>query len=418
MVALAAPGISVASPAPSWAVGTFHGYSRELSGDIEVTVSASGASSRVLYRGGRRVEATPGYHQDGKLVFAGARYKLERWNDGIRLTREGESSNYVNCSRGSIDQGTSGGFGGSGGSSTVPSWAVGTFSGYNDRYDQDVELSIDRNGSATLRTWTDGKQQTSRGNYRNSRLSFDKASYYLSQRGSGIRITLASNRNESVDLNRGSGGFGGSGGSGGSSSSVPSWAVGTFSGYNGRYDQDVELTISRGGSATLRTWTDGREQRSNGSYQNGRLVFDRDSYYLSQRGSGIRITLQSNRNESVDLNRGSGGFGGSGGSGGSSSSVPSWAAGTFTGYSQRHGQDVEVTITRGGAVTLRTWTDGREQKSSGSYQNGRLVFDKASYYLNQRGNGIRITLASDRSDYVDLNRNGGGFGGSGGTFWP
>jgi hypothetical protein len=99
----------------------------------------------------------------------------------------------------------------------------------------------------------------------------------------------------------------------------PSWAVGTFRGYNDKYDLDVWLRISRDGRVE-RAIRKGRGdvERSEGSWDDGRLAFGGDRFDVYQRGSGIRTVKVSDRGDVTTFRRtGSNDWGGWGGSGGS-----------------------------------------------------------------------------------------------------
>ncbi len=168
-------------------------------------------------------------------------------------------------------------------------------------------------------------------------------------------------------------------------------------GYTSRYRKDVELTINHGDRSQCGHGTGYRQVRSEGRYRHGMLVFDKRPYHISQRGSGVRITLAGDRFNSIDLKRGN-----FGGGLGSYDSVPSWAVGTFVGYASRYRQDVELTISHSGRVTLRTWSRDRQLSSDGRYSRGKLVFDRESYLLERSGSGLRISLVRNPYDRIDL----------------
>jgi len=283
----------------------------------------------------------------------------------------------------------------------VPPWAVGTFTGFGGSNRVQVELVVEGNGSVTMRSWRDGQQLESRGSMSDTRIDFSRESYYVSRRGSGIRITRASNTHDSVDLRRSST-FPGGGGS------VPSWAVGTFAGRNSE-GIPVELRIDANGAAVMYSWPGGNQRRSTGSYRNGMLKFPGASFTVSQLGANIRMTTVGDRSRYADLFRsaGSGGSGGSGGFGGSGGTgvPPSWAIGTFRGHGGSNNADIHLEIAEDGNVVMRSWRpDGTQFESRGRYQNGRLVFHENSYYIARRGSHIRISLVSNPRDYVDLDR--------------
>ncbi|MEJ5299320.1 MAG: hypothetical protein WHZ52_14930 [Armatimonadota bacterium] len=305
--------------------------------------------------------------------------------------------------------------------SAVPGWAVGTFTGFGGSNRVNVELVIERNGAVTMRTWRGGETLESRGAFHNNRIDFSRESYTVSRRGSGIRIARVSNPRDTVDLRRSSSPISPSG-------SVPSWAVGTFSGRNSR-GVPVELRISSNGSAVMYSWAGGKQQRSSGTYRNGMLRFSGASYSVQQKGANIRITLAGDRSSYADLFRsagsggsgGSGGFGGSGGSGGwggsggsggfggsggsIGSSVPSWAVGTFRGHGGSNNADIELVISADANVVMRSWRpDGKQFESKGRYRDGKLMFNEDSYYMAKRGSHVRISRVSNPRDYVDLDR--------------
>lgn len=69
----------------------------------------------------------------------------------------------------------------------VPSWAVGTFKGYNPKQNLDVEITIRENGDVTGR---DRKYGNYRGKYRNDQIEWENGGIYIVERaGNGIRVT-------------------------------------------------------------------------------------------------------------------------------------------------------------------------------------------------------------------------------------
>ena len=86
---------------------------------------------------------------------------------------------------------------------------------------------------------------------------------------------------------------------------VPSWAVGTFSGYDAVEGSDIELTILPGGSVTGHA---GRHEFS-GSYRDERLQAGRYEFRLARAGNGFVATDEKNAAHRVNFLRSGSGYG-------------------------------------------------------------------------------------------------------------
>jgi hypothetical protein len=88
------------------------------------------------------------------------------------------------------------------------------------------------------------------------------------------------------------------------SSDIPSWAVGTFSGYDSRVGTDVELTILPGGSVSGHaggTSFDGR-------FADSVLRTDRQAFRLERQGNGFVAIDERDANHRVTYRRSGGGY--------------------------------------------------------------------------------------------------------------
>jgi hypothetical protein len=88
------------------------------------------------------------------------------------------------------------------------------------------------------------------------------------------------------------------------SSDIPSWAVGTFSGYDPRVGSDVELTILPGGSVSGHaggTSFDGR-------FADSVLRTDRQAFRLERQGNGFVAIDERDANHRVTYRRSGGGY--------------------------------------------------------------------------------------------------------------
>jgi hypothetical protein len=93
-------------------------------------------------------------------------------------------------------------------------------------------------------------------------------------------------------------------GGGQQSSDLPSWAVGSFSGYDDRERTDVQLTILPGGSVS------GYAGRNHfdGSFANARLEAGRLTFRVEQWGNGFMATDERDANHRIAFRRSGGGY--------------------------------------------------------------------------------------------------------------
>jgi hypothetical protein len=76
---------------PSWLVGRFEGYNTEQHVDVAMQVSPSGSVNASLPGG----EQAHGTYQDGRMVFSGVEFDVERTGSGFTLTQRDDRSNVV-----------------------------------------------------------------------------------------------------------------------------------------------------------------------------------------------------------------------------------------------------------------------------------------------------------------------------------
>ena len=89
-----------------------------------------------------------------------------------------------------------------------------------------------------------------------------------------------------------------------------------------------------------------------------------------------------------------------------SDTVPSWAVGTFRGYDQNEGTDVEVTILPGGSVTGYA----RGSSFSGRWDGNRLQAGRHRFKVDRSGNGFRAVDESGGASPVYFQRSGESYG--------
>jgi len=77
--------------APNWLVGRFEGYNTEQHVDVAMQVSPSGAATATL-PGGQKVYGT---YRDGRMVFDGVDFDVERTGSGFTLTQRDDRNNVV-----------------------------------------------------------------------------------------------------------------------------------------------------------------------------------------------------------------------------------------------------------------------------------------------------------------------------------
>ncbi len=88
------------------------------------------------------------------------------------------------------------------------------------------------------------------------------------------------------------------------SSDVPSWAVGTFSGYDARVGADVEVTILPGGSVSGRAGGTSFE----GQFADPVLRTERQAFRLERQGNGFVAVDERDSNHRVVYRRSGGGY--------------------------------------------------------------------------------------------------------------
>ncbi|MCC6446402.1 MAG: hypothetical protein IT210_23495 [Armatimonadetes bacterium] len=299
-----------------------------------------------------------------------------------------------------------------------PSWAVGTFSGHSSLYDMEVELTIYGSGEAVVSNRNaDGRLTTTSGSYRRGRLYLGKYAFDLDRTGRGIRTVQADDSRNRIDYRRTGrpGGLDDDDRDDGRYGQVPSWAVGTFSGYSDLYASRVELTIYQNGtvSSTNRA-EDGKVTRASGNYADGRIALGKVGFYVSRSGSGIRITQVDDPRHRIDLRRGwiGGGYDRDdegytpsladilSGRYGNREKPPSWAVGTWRGYSRLYNMDVVLTVSRNGAVSVGSKGDS----ASGSYRNNRIVADSKTFIVERTRGGLRLIQSDDSRNRVDFRK--------------
>ena len=76
---------------PNWLVGRFEGYNTEQHADVAMQVSPSGTVTGFL-PGGQQVH---GSYQDGRVVFNGVEFDVEKTGSGFTLTQRDDRNNVV-----------------------------------------------------------------------------------------------------------------------------------------------------------------------------------------------------------------------------------------------------------------------------------------------------------------------------------
>jgi len=85
--------------------------------------------------------------------------------------------------------------------------------------------------------------------------------------------------------------------------------------------------------------------------------------------------------------------------------VGSWAVGTFRGYDEREGRDVEVTVVPGGSVTGAAG----DASFSGRWEKDRLQLGQFRFRVERSGNGFKAVDESDSAHSVQFRRIGSGY---------
>lgn len=85
--------------------------------------------------------------------------------------------------------------------------------------------------------------------------------------------------------------------------------------------------------------------------------------------------------------------------------VDSWAVGTFRGYDEQEGRDVEVTVMPGGSIT---GTAG-DATFSGRWEKDRLQLGQFRFRTERSGNGFKAVDERDAAHSVQFRRIGSGY---------
>lgn len=85
--------------------------------------------------------------------------------------------------------------------------------------------------------------------------------------------------------------------------------------------------------------------------------------------------------------------------------VDAWAVGTFRGYDERAGSDVELNVLPGGSVT----GVAGDATFSGKWERGRLQAGNYRFKVERSGNGFSAVDETDPSHRVQFRRTGGGY---------
>ncbi|MCS6775713.1 MAG: hypothetical protein RMJ43_01980 [Chloroherpetonaceae bacterium] len=285
-----------------------------------------------------------------------------------------------------------------------PVWAVGTFRGVNRKYRNHVEVTITDRGEVRVRT-TDERGNTSRaeGGFRGERITVDNNTYRVEQIFRGIRIVQENDPANWMNLSRisGEGGYGELPARGDHGDELyyrrpPVWALGTFRGYNRKYQNDVELTLSSNGRVTARlTEISGRVTRQSGQWRNGRIELGSRVFDVERSGDGMVLTEVGDRSHRILLTRGNalpwgeeeGDFG----------RPPAWLVGTFEAYNEEQNCRVEMTVDRNGRVTTRViQTSGRVSTLRGIYRHDRIEQDGKRYEVSRVPRGVILTEVGNR----------------------
>jgi hypothetical protein len=288
---------------PSWAVGTFSGQSRKYDLDVEITIARTGSIERTVWSGRGSGNRSTGVWQDDQLRFGKDRYWLNRRGDSFRMVKVGDDSDITDLRSGRRPGNGGGGPGnGGGGADQPPDWLVGRFKGHSRKYDLDVELVVSRRGQAERFVWGEnGRPDSLTGTWSNGKLRFGRDSYYVDRYGGGIRMVKDGDDSDVTEMRESGNNDNDAPGSG---DRPPSWAVGRFRGRSLKYDLQVELTIGRNGSATRYVWDrSGKRDSVTGSWNDGKVTFGGDGYYLYRRGDGLRMVKVKDSSDETEFRR-------------------------------------------------------------------------------------------------------------------
>lgn len=168
---------------PSWARGTFYGRSPQNGSQITLTIANNGSVTANV--GGSMSYGS--FTRGNYLNINGNVSQVTRLGNGIRTTSTGNRET-IDYSRNWV--GPDPGWGGGGGGSNVPNWAVGSFSGRNPQTGGTIMLSITVDGRVTVNM--DGNY--SYGTLNGTLLNINGNTSTLSKLPNGIRTTSTSDR--------------------------------------------------------------------------------------------------------------------------------------------------------------------------------------------------------------------------------
>lgn len=308
--------------------GTYAGYSSYYRSDVQMRFNGSRVDVRIVPRNGSVKYQRGSYNESsGTLTIEGVVFMVRKSGDVVKVRESKNSLNTYDLypkNLGNVDWGSSGGSGGSGWGNVgggdndnidaqrPPSWAVGSFDGYNRLYDSDIQLTITNNGQVTARIRSNnGDRTTQYGVYRNGRISLSNVWFDVSRSdNNGLRTYQVNDRNNWMEYRRtGSGNWGGSGGSGGIGENrppdaPPSWARGSFEGYNKLYEATIDLTIdSRGYLKARISYRDGRRVNQDGWYRGGKMVVGGTTFTCTRLGDGFRLVQVGDADNAVSYRR-------------------------------------------------------------------------------------------------------------------
>jgi hypothetical protein len=188
---------------PSWAVGTFRGTNEKYNLEVWLRISANGRVDRAIRKGREVAEVREGSWENGELVFGRDRFEVERRRAGIMTIKVSDANDVTTFRQvGNNEWQWEGGESG-GGSDNPPNWSVGTFRGFSDYHDGEMEVKIDRNGRVERTITVRGNRNTRTGYYRGGRIVVGNDTYRLSSATDGIRLTNTESSRDSTELRRG-----------------------------------------------------------------------------------------------------------------------------------------------------------------------------------------------------------------------
>ncbi len=278
----ASAAIVRADRAPGWMVGTFKGYNTKYAIEVTIRVKANGDLSTRSSKGDKET----GYYRNGELIIGKTSYYLSRRADGFRLVETADRSNTADYSR-------SGGSRYPGGSNIggvvpdrAPEWIQGVFSGYNETYKRDVEVTVAPDGAITARSRdAKGRETTETGYYSDGQITIGRATYYADQAGNGFRLSEVDDRANTTTYRR----VGATGGDA-PAQRPPSALVGRYHGRNSKYNVLLDLEIRPSGSVIVKGRTDtGKYTSETGTYSRGRIYLNTTSYRVDRTGTGLRL---------------------------------------------------------------------------------------------------------------------------------